>query len=88
MSHVNIWHGGNSQATRETCLNLINSGSVGAIHLSHNKGKADTHDLIPEEIWFNEYLAEWNQNYYLTYESLPIEYRVYERLDKYRGQLK
>ncbi len=82
VSHVNIWHGGNSEATQETCLNLLNSFSVGAIHLSHNQGKADTHDLIPQEIWFNDYLLEWQQKYFLTYESLPIEYGVYQRLDK------
>ena len=45
----------------------LQKNSVGAIHLSHNQGKADTHDLIPQEIWFNDYLSEWNQNYYLTY---------------------
>ncbi len=38
VSHVNIWHRGNSKATQETCLNLLNSFSVGAIHLSHNQG--------------------------------------------------
>lgn len=85
VSHVNIWHGGNSEATQETCLNLLNSFSVGAIHLSHNRGKADTHDLIPQKIWFNDYLEEWKQKYFLTYESLPIEYQVYQRLDKCYG---
>lgn len=85
VSHVNIWHKGNIKATQETCLNLLNSFSVGAIHLSHNQGKVDSHDLIPKEIWFNDYLSEWNQNYYLTYESLPFEYKVYERLDKHFG---
>ncbi len=35
VSHVNIWHGGNSVSTQETCFNLLNSFSVGAIHLSH-----------------------------------------------------
>ena len=82
VSHVNIWHQGNSQATQETCLNLLDSCSVGAIHLSHNQGKADTHDLIPDRIWFNNNLDEWNRDYYLTYESLPVEYQAYQRLDK------
>ena len=82
VSHINIWHGGNSGATQETCFNLLNSFSVGAIHLSHNQGKADTHDLIPQQIWFNDYIEEWQQNYWLTYESLPIEYKVYQRKDR------
>ena len=87
VSHVNIWHRGNSQATQKTCLNLLDSYSVGAIHLSHNQGKADTHDLIPDRVWFNDYLNEWNRDYYLTYESLPVEHRIYQRLDKSYEQI-
>ncbi len=84
VSHVNIWYQSNTTATKETCLNLLNSDSVGAIHLSHNAGKADTHDLIPNNIWFNNYLQKWSDDYLVTYESLPIDYAAYERLDKYR----
>jgi hypothetical protein len=84
VSHVNIWYQGNTAATQKTCLTLLNSYEVGAIHLSHNAGKADTHDLIPNNIWFNDYLEKWNENYLLTYESLTIDYAVYERLDKCR----
>jgi hypothetical protein len=63
---------------------MLNSYAVGAIHLSHNAGKADTHDLIPRNVWFNDYLEEWNDNYFVTYESLTIDYAAYERLDKCR----
>lgn len=84
VSHVNIWHQGKETATQETCLDLLDSFTVGAIHLSHNQGKADTHDLIPDSVWFNNYMTEWSDRYFLTYESLPINYAAYERLDKCR----
>lgn len=84
VSHINIWHQGDEITTQETCLNLLNSCTVGAIHLSHNQGRVDSHDLIPNNIWFNAYLAPWNDNYLITYESLPIDYAIYERLDKCR----
>jgi hypothetical protein len=84
VSHVLIWHQGDSQQTQQTCLSLINSQQVGAIHLSHNQGKADTHDLIPEHIWFQDAIALWKSKYLVTYESLPIKYSAYERLDKCR----
>ena len=83
VSHINIWHRGNGIATQEACLDLLARFTVGAIHLSHNQGQADTHDLIPDSIWFNNYLAEWNDRYFLTYESLPNDYAAYERLDKF-----
>ena len=51
----------------------------------HHLGKADTHDLIPQDIWFNDYLEDLQQNYFLTYESLPIEYQIYQRLDKHHA---
>ena len=84
VSHVNIWHRGNEMVVEETCLNLLDSFAVGAIHLSHNRGKVDTHDLIPHCVWFNNYLEEWRDRYLVTYESLPVDYAVYERLDKCR----
>ena len=82
VSHVNIWHQGNEIAVEETCSILLDSFAVGAIHLSHNAGKQDSHDLIPRNVWFNNYLKEWNKRYLLTYESLPIDYATYQRLDK------
>jgi hypothetical protein len=82
VSHVLIWHQGNSTQTQETCLNLLKANQVGAIHLSHNNGTADAHDLIPTDIWFNPYLQEWTKKYLITYESLPETHALYERLDK------
>ena len=61
----------------------MESHSIGAIYLSHNQGKADTHDLIPHDVWFNDYLNEWSDNYLITYE-ISIGYATYERLDKCR----
>ena len=84
VSHVNVWHQGDIMATQETCLSLLNSFEFRAIHLSHNAGKADTHDLIPNHIWFKDYINEWSQDYLVTYESLPVNYATYERLDKYK----
>lgn len=90
VSHVLIWHQGDQAMTQETCLGLMEcdpSGvcgarRVGAIHLSHNNGYADAHDLIPSEIWFLPYLSEWKQKYFVTYESLPEAQVDYQRLDK------
>ena len=84
VSHILIWYGGDMELTKQTCLNLLNSNQVGEIHLSHNKGKADTHDLIPLDIWFNDLIHEWKKNYFVTFESLPYDYCEYERLDKRR----
>ncbi|GAB4529164.1 MAG: hypothetical protein Tsb0014_10920 [Pleurocapsa sp.] len=86
VSHVNIWREGNREATQATCLNLLNSFSVRAIHLSHNQGKADTHDLIPENIWFDNLIDDWQKKYLVTYESLPVDYAQYQRLDKCKIQ--
>lgn len=82
VSHILIWRQGNLDLTKETCLRLLDTVQVGEIHLSHNKGKADTHDLIPSNIWFSQYMEEWGASYFVTYESLPSEYAEYERLDK------
>ena len=87
VSHVNIWHRGNVLATQETCLFLLNSYEVGAIHLSHNAGKADSHDLIPDCVWFQDYINQWSQNYLVSYESLPVNYAAYQRLDKFNKLL-
>lgn len=84
VSHVLIWHQGDQIQTERTCLEVINQ--VGAIHLSHNNGRADAHDLIPAEIWFKSYLLNWTQNYLVTYESLPKAQAQYERLDKQRDR--
>lgn len=82
VSHVLIWHGGDALQTQETCLSLLNDRLVGAIHLSHNNGQADAHDLIPESVWFGDRIPTWSTNYFVTYESLPEAQAAYERLDK------
>jgi hypothetical protein len=84
VSHVLIWYGGDQAQTQMACDRLIKSGQVKALHLSHNNGKADAHDLIPVDVWFYDRIADWSQNYLVTYESLPIGYAQYERLDKRR----
>jgi len=82
VSHVLIWHRGNHPYTAETCFELLPS-AVG-VHLSHNQGWSDDHDLIPEDIWFQEYIPEWSRSLFVTYESLPARFARYERLDKLR----
>jgi hypothetical protein len=82
VSHVLIWHQGNSLQTQETCLSLLQNYPVGAIHLSHNNGRADAHDLIPESVWFRDRIPQWSTQYFVTYESLPYSHAAYERLDK------
>ncbi len=72
VSHVLIWQYGNYQATENTCRELLKSHQIIEIHLSHNQGIADTHDLIPVDIWFDRYIAEWRDRYFVTYESLPV----------------
>ncbi len=86
VSHVLIWHQGDRQATEATCDRLLTHHEVGAIHLSHNDGTSDRHDLIPADLWFESQLADWSQNYLVTYESLPIAYHPFQRLDKQRKQ--
>jgi hypothetical protein len=82
VSHVLIWHGGDALQTQETCLSLLRERSVGAIHLSHNNGQTDAHDLIPVSVWFGDRLTQWANHYFVTYESLPQSQAAYERLDK------
>lgn len=85
VSHVLIWHSGDAIQTQESCLSLLNDCPVGAIHLSHNNGQADAHDLIPESVWFGDRILQWANRYFVTYESLPNSQAAYERLDK-RGR--
>jgi hypothetical protein len=85
VSHVLIWHGGDALQTQETCLSLLKTYPVGAIHLSHNNGQADAHDLIPASVWFRDRLTQWTNQYFVTYESLPTSQAAYKRLDK-RGR--
>lgn len=82
VSHVNIWNNNNKELTEETVNSLLDTYKVGNIHLSDNNGKRDAHDLVKPDLWFNKYLDVWADKYKVTWESLPIEYGYYERLDK------
>lgn len=86
VSHILIWFRGDRLLTQQTCLSLLSSHQVGEIHLSHNNGLADAHDLIPADIWFSDRIETWSKKYLVTFESLPIEYATYERLDKQRSR--
>jgi len=86
VSHILIWHRGDRALTQQTCLRLCDRSP--AIHLSHNAGRADTHDLIPQDIWFANCIQNWARDRFVTYESLPVEYEQYERLDKQHRRLK
>lgn len=85
VSHVHIWCRGDRALTQQTCLSLLNSFPVGAIHLSHNQGLADTHDLIPSDVWFADFVKRWSLERFVTYE-MPTKYSSYERLDKRRSR--
>lgn len=82
-SHVNIWCKNNREQTIIECL--LATRRATEIHLSSNKGYRDSHDYITPDEWFIPYLdmIQKSKNYlYITYESLPIEYKQYGRLDK------
>jgi hypothetical protein len=83
-SHVNIWTRNNREQTIAQCL--LATTRAREIHLSSNRGVRDSHDYIPPNEWFLPYLDSIEQAYpslYITYESLPIEYKEYGRLDKW-----
>lgn len=82
-SHVNIWTKNNREQTIAECL--LATTRAREIHLSSNKGHRDSHDYIAEDEWFLPYLDSLEQAYphlYITYESLPVQYKQYGRLDK------
>jgi len=80
LSHINIWHKGDFKQVEETCNVLLPKAQ--AIHVSHNDGRTDSHDLIPNGIWFEELINSWAATKLVTYESLPQTWGKYERLDK------
>ncbi|WP_232285780.1 hypothetical protein [Crocosphaera chwakensis] len=83
ISHVNIWAKGRSALVQEWTEYLLPQAI--AVHLSHNNGRRDSHDLIPSTIWFNQQIEEWeSRGLILTYESLPENYGAFERADKQR----
>lgn len=82
VSHVNIWTKNNKAHTEDIVYDLLKKYEVGAIHLSDNNGHRDSHDLIKPDVWFYKYLDGWQDKYLVTWESLPIQFAYYERLDK------
>lgn len=86
VSHVNIWTKNNKAHTEDIVFDLLKKYEVGSIHLSSNNGSRDSHDLIKSDTWFLKYLNEWSAKYLVTWESLPVKYGYYERLDKRSNQ--
>ncbi len=84
VSHVLIWHGGDEVAAERSCRRLLETHCVGEIHLSHNDGKRDSHELIPPGRWFAQEVDRWAESMLVTFESLPFDYAAFERIDKQR----
>lgn len=84
VSHVNIWAKNNTVDQQAQVYVLMSHCNTKMIHLSHNHGRRDSHDLIPEGIWFMK--QDWGDRL-VTYESLPESWRQFERLDKRRNAL-
>ena len=82
LSHINIWHKGDFKRVEETCKVLLPRAQ--AVHISHNDGRTDSHDLIPNGMWFDRLINSWAATKLVTYESLPQAWGKYERLDKRR----
>ena len=84
VSHVNIWANGEAFLTQKYAEAVL--PSTRCIHLSHNDGIHDLHDLIPKDHWCWNWLKTINstENLLVTYESLPIQFAQYERKDKSR----
>ncbi|ACB54301.1 hypothetical protein cce_4955 [Crocosphaera subtropica ATCC 51142] len=87
ISHLNIWAKGRSALVQEWTERLLPQAIT--VHLSHNNGRRDSHDLIPSDIWFNQHIEKWEtQGLILTYESLPESFAKFERDDKQRMKQK
>jgi hypothetical protein len=78
ISHVNIWEKSNQFKVQKWIRNLLPSAV--AIHISHNNGIEDSHELIPRRAWFNELINDWsNSGLFVTYEALPEHFSQYDR---------
>lgn len=82
ISHINIWCEGDSEKVRAHFDDLLPRAK--GVHLSHNNGRMDSHDLIPDGIWFEDLVTSWAESHFVTYESLPSRWAEYERRDKRR----
>jgi hypothetical protein len=86
ISHINLWSKGDSERVKGWVEQLLPQAL--AIHLSHNNGRSDSHDLIPKGIWFEDRAKMWkSRGLLVTYESLPEEFARYERMDKLYSRL-
>jgi hypothetical protein len=81
VSHVHIWSKGTAPEAQRLTERILNNHDVVGLHLSHNDGRRDTHELIPEDIWYAEYVDDWLPGRLVTFESLPTNFAEYERLD-------
>jgi hypothetical protein len=86
ISHVHIWNRGNHAETERTCLELLSTTDVRGMHLSHNDGRRDNHELIPLGMWFDSMITSWAVDKVVTYESLPQAFGKFERLDNRRNR--
>jgi hypothetical protein len=81
LSHVHIWSKGCGVTTRQLVQAMLDNHEVAGLHLSHNDGRRDSHDLIPEDVWYSDCIDEWLPGRLATFESLPTIFHEYERLD-------
>jgi hypothetical protein len=79
VSHVNIWAKGDQKLTEEMTSTILERDDVRCLHLSHNCGDRDSHQVIPDSVWFHDSIAEWSTKYFVTYESLPKKYKEYSK---------
>lgn len=90
ISHANIWFNNNQIMVAHLFNTLLQQNCIRSVHLSYNKGKVDSHDLIPDDYWAIEpgLLKVYKAHGLITYESLPERFANYERLDKKRAKIK
>lgn len=78
ISHINIWAKSQEDIVKQWVEKLLPQ-SV-AIHISHNNGFKDSHNIIPSGIWFENYIEMWsNKGLFVTYESVPEQFKQWDR---------
>ncbi len=81
VSHVHIWSQGSNHETQRLTERILNQNDVAGFHLSHNDGHRDSHELIPEDVWYADCVDDWLPGRLTTFESLPTLFQEYQRLD-------
>jgi hypothetical protein len=81
LSHVYIWSRGCPETALRMTQSVLETNDVAGLHLSHNDGRRDSHELIPENVWYADQLDDWLPGRLATFESLPTLFGQYERLD-------